>query len=397
MSRRVLIVGAGGARARLDRAAQAIGVETVTLPLEHDTQSEADCAEHPVATTAEDIARFAADVGADGICAADERAVAAAAVAAAQLSLPGPAFDTAARLVNVPGMRDALTGCGVSVPLFRVADSLEQAELAARDLPLPFVVRPASGRRDSAVRLLRHIEDLPLAFARARRCSGNGVVLLEEAVEGREYEVLAVIHKGDLAFSITGRIEERADRCLLATGMSMPAAVDDAGREVLVERAAQALAAVGYDNGPARVRLVLTSEGPVVRDVGHLCSTHCAVLDMARFCCGADLIADAIRVAFGEPPHETTTAECSAAAFWIPAHSGTVEEIHGLHSAARLPGVLDLAIHVKPGDELGHVIDRESRDRIGWVIAAGKDAGEAIATARRARGLVEIRTSPIRR
>ena len=49
---------------------------------------------------------------------------------------------------------------------------------------------------------------------------------------------------------------------------------------------------------------------------------------------------------------------------------------------------------VRPGDVVGHVVDCVTRDRIGYVMASGNSAAEAIAAATEARDRIRVVTSP---
>ena len=106
-------------------------------------------------------------------------------------------------------------------------------------------------------------------------------------------------------------------------------------------------------------------------------------------------MADSLRIALGEPPVEQRTCERGVALFWVPTRSGVVTRIEGLDEAAALPGLVEVVMSVKAGDIMQHVVDCVTRDKVGYVLATGASARDAVATAKRARGLVRVLTEPV--
>ena len=83
----------------------------------------------------------------------------------------------------------------------------------------------------------------------------------------------------------------------------------------------------------------------------------------------------------------TPTAGAAAIRFLTP-EPGTVAAIAGVHRASGLPGVLKLRLPLQPGDRIPPV--RDSRTRVGYVLATGSTAAEATETCRRAIAEIKI-------
>ncbi|MDU2709290.1 MAG: lactate dehydrogenase, partial [Finegoldia magna] len=67
---------------------------------------------------------------------------------------------------------------------------------------------------------------------------------------------------------------------------------------------------------------------------------------------------------------------------------GRVKSILRLDDAKKLPGIVEIEICVKEGDNISEI--KNSRDRIGHVIAEGENENEAIANAERAINMIKI-------
>ena len=291
---------------------------------------------------------------------------------------PESTLHPAAILGNKLALRECLGACGIPNPHYRAAKTLEEAIAAGREIGMPVIVKPADSSGGAGIRQVDHIEDMPLAFARAMRASPAKTALLESLMTGEVVCFDGVMR--DEAFVVRGTLSRKraGPPFCFDEWISAPAALSpnehDAGRAMV----AAALAAAGVSHGPAHADVIFTPDGP-------------RVLDMATHPACSRFPADVIRMAAGEDTNEKAGG---AAIHWIPTRSGIVKEIRGIDAARALPGVKDVVVAVQPGDTMRHVMDSIARDRVGYVLAIGANGREAIDIARRAVRLCEIVTCP---
>src|SRR5690606_13354871 len=62
---------------------------------------------------------------------------------------------------------------------------------------------------------------------------------------------------------------------------------------------------------------------------------------------------------------------------WLRSRSGVIRRIEGVERARALRSILDVVASAAPGEVVGHVVDKHSRDQLGYVLAAGDTAIEA--------------------
>ena len=108
---------------------------------------------------------------------------------------------------------------------------------------------------------------------------------------------------------------------------------------------------------------------------------------------GMDFMGDSIRIALGEAPESTRRYERGVALFWFEAAPGRVTEIRDCDTARAIPGVNEIVFHTKPGDTLSPIIDCVTRDSVGYVLAHGDTASQAVTIANQARAVCKVITA----
>lgn len=333
------------------------------------------------------LVRLIQDTRADAIYPAVEPLVVAGAMAAAEMGAFGLTPAAAPLTCDKAAMRRAFDIQGIPHPRWREARTHEEAIRGAADLAMPVVVKPTDATGSKGLSRLDHAADLPLLFRQAMRHSTQGVVLLEEWQDGPEWNVDLVI-TGDkaVAVAVTGKLISPPPSCV-TTAVFAPGLPEGAKRERVTEYAIDVARALGIHNGIVHVQVKECAEGLCAVDVAGYPSTlgyDGSVL--------AGIERNGLRVCIGDSPQPENESPC--AIVWIPSRSGVVQAIEGIDAARRIPGVVDVRFGAKPGDIMGHVVDRETRDRVGYVAARGETAEEALDRARRAAECCKVVTSP---
>ncbi|MCP4641242.1 MAG: ATP-grasp domain-containing protein [bacterium] len=395
MSKRILIVGAGPNQIGMVRKARKMGLLAIAMDGNQDAPglNVADVAVVGDICDPDEVVRAASTHRVDGVYSAAEWSVEAVASAASTLGLPGVPPEVAHRVRNKLAMREALSAAGVPTPDFRGVRELNEAESAAEAIGLPVIVKPADGNASRGVRRVDHPEEVSLAFNQARKRTRSGLVLVEAFMEGEEYNVDGLMWRGDyIVGGLTGK--DRSDPPhRFDLGIHMPPLVDDATQQAIIDMTSTGLQAVGYTDGTTHVEVIITPEGPRIVEIAGRPGGGRIPTDLIPLTYGMDFMADAFRVALGEPPCEERKWIRGAAVHWIPSRSGIVTEIAGEDEARAVPGVEDVVVTVTVGTTLGHVVDCASRDAVGYVMASGDNAQEAIETATRAAEAIQLTTT----
>lgn len=273
----------------------------------------------------------------------------------------------------------------------QTVESAEAARAAATELGTPVWIAASGSRSQAAIHEVEHLEDLSLAFARVTRGLALKRAVALRPLRGRAFYVDGVVVDG--TFLLSGVIERDMDDApfLFDRALFTLPELSSAIRDSLVDVTVQALEALKCRNGCVHVGVILTDDGPIVLEVFGAPAALRFPADLLLLAHGTDTIANAVRFALGEAPEFGAAEGRSAALCWIPTHSGVVTEIRGVEEARAIPGIEAVVVGVGPGDAMRHVVDCESRDRVGYVLAAGDDA---MAAAWAALALIEIVTKP---
>ncbi|MFP4172309.1 MAG: ATP-grasp domain-containing protein [Candidatus Hydrogenedentota bacterium] len=408
MTKRILIAGGGPNQLGFIRKAREIGVFAAVVDGDPEAPglAEADHGEMGDIRNPAVLEVLGRAWGVDGIFPGAELAVEAAASARAALGLPGIPPETARRVRDKAAMREVLKEAGFLTPRFQIARDAADAVNAARELGFPLVIKPSDGNASKGVQTVSRMADLSPAFDRAAQASSGGVVLLEAYMEGEEYCVDGLVHEGEFHLGgITGK--ERSDLPYrYDLGIFMPPRLPHSHERAIEETVRAALKALGFNQGLVHAEVILEEAASLERSGGGP-PGGCHIVEIAGrpgggriptdlipLVYGADFPADCIRVTLGQPPVSAPRYHRGAALYWLPGAAGIVERLEGCEEARRMPGVRDLAVGVKPGDQLGPAVDCVGRDRIGYVLTEGETADEAIQRARAARDHCRIVTRP---
>ncbi|HNR34196.1 MAG TPA: hypothetical protein PKO36_03380 [Candidatus Hydrogenedentes bacterium] len=263
-------------------------------------------------------------------------------------------------------LREALAASGL-VPRFLLAENRADAVEQARRLGMPVIVRPAARYATAGTRLIEHPEDVPLAFAVARR-SDPGPILIEPARAGSLYYVLGVAgDENTHVYAIAGRVPSEPPHCF-DWCIYAPVHLPDETRRRLAETARTTCDCIKWQ-GAFCLDVITTEQGPVVS----------GFYSSERIAPWRDGLQDTSR---------------GMAVAWVRPRTGIVTGVAGISEARETPGVIEVRVGVRKGDTLGHPADEETRNRAGFVRAAAENGEAALEIARRACALIQIETSP---
>lgn len=328
-----------------------------------------------------------------GVTSSSEYFVAAAAELAAELGLPHPNPDAITACRDKAVQRRLLLAHGVAGPAFATATNPAQAVERAGLLGLPVVLKPASGSGSVGVRLCHR----PAEVAEGARAALAGelagippqrAVLVERYLDGPEFSVETFDIQ---VVGITAK-HVGASPYFIEIGHDFPARAPAGAQAALADTAVRALAALGLGWGPAHVELRLTPTGPAVIEVNPRLAGG-MIADLVRSATGIDLITATVANVAGLPVRlEPSRAAGSAIRFLVAEHSGRFVAAAGLDRAAACPQVSEVVLTRRPGSVLN--LEHSFRDRMGYLIAVGRDSEDAAAAADRALDCVRLRIEP---
>jgi biotin carboxylase len=213
----------------------------------------------------------------DGVLTFWESSVCVAARVAAALGLPGNPPEAADAARSKVRTRDLSARLGLPTPKAQRVRSLDELFAAAADIGLPAVVKPEFGAAAIGVVRVDGFESLPGVYKLVRAVvtpeqlygifrAGNDL-LLEEYLDGVEFDVDLVLQDGKCVFSSVSQNWPTAEPSFQETGLHLPPDHNKKAVAELVDLSVQTVVAFGFRCGVLHVEGKCTRRGPRVIEV----------------------------------------------------------------------------------------------------------------------------------
>jgi biotin carboxylase len=309
--------------------------------------------------------------------------VGVAARAAERSGLPHPIEPaTAVLATNKLRQRERLGAAGVPQPRWWALGGEDEQP----DMSGPVVVKAPDRQGQKGLTLVEDPAELPEAIERARAAARNGLALVEELVDGPEVTVVGFSAGGVFTgLVVTDRLVAEQPAFGVALAHVWPSHAQGQSLDV----AAEAVAALGIENGPSYTQLRVAADGPKVIEVAaRLGGGHDA--ELVHAVTGIDLNGLTIDAAVGGelvvPEHRPKVG--GAVTKFLVAPPGVLERVEVPDD---LVGVHQVRIYREPG--YVHTPLRRGADRAGALLATGEDRDEALARANAAADRIRFVTA----
>lgn len=313
----------------------------------------------------------------------------AVAKACKECGLPGISYETAVKATDKGEMIKAFEAHDVAHPWFFVVPDMATLEWTADALSYPCILKPTDNAGSRGVVLCRSHDELVCGYHYARKASRSGAVIIEEYLQGPEFSVEVMVIDGEpKVLQITDKLTTGAPH-FVEMGHSQPTRQPDSVQSQIKDLTVRACKAVGINQGPAHVEMILTKDGPKMVELGARMGGDCITTHLVPLSTGIDMVASTILLSCGETINIEPEIRKGAAIRFIDAEKGTICGIDGVEAAKRIPGVKEISFAHQIGETIGEI--ESSVDRAGFVIAQGDSAEQAVEICDSALRLIHIR------
>lgn len=280
-------------------------------------------------------------------------------------------------------MRLRMKEKNVPIPDFYILESFEDFEKLVDNLPDTlkpvFVLKPADNAASRGVKLINITDiddtDLKKLWDFTSQYSRGGRVLAEEYMGGPEVSVESVTSNGEThIITITDKKVTHVPY-FVETGHTEPSRLSKDVQDDIRKVALAAIEAVGITDGPSHTEIKVTPNGAKLVEIAARLGGDFITSRLVPLSSGVNLNECELDVVLGEEPSWTRTITRGSAIRFIPAREGLIQSIKGTDEAKSMPGVEEVVLYKKEGDVVPPL--HSSSDRVGHVIATGKDADEA--------------------
>jgi carnosine synthase len=293
----------------------------------------------------------------DGVLTFWEDAVPTSARVAAALGLPGNPVEAVDAARSKVRTRDTCARLGLPGPRALRVRSLDELYAAASEIGFPAVVKPEFGASALGCVKVDRFEALADVYTLVRRVvrpETDGIfragsdLLLEEYLDGVEFDVDLVMEQGDAAFSSVSQNWPTHEPSFQETGLHCPPDHKERAVRRLVDFSIDTVRAFGFHTGVLHVEGKATSQGPRVVEVNaRLGGTR--IDQIVKAVWGVDLVEAQLRSSLGLP--QTLT----------PSRRPRCAVVNALVHAPRSGRLESLSFReVEPEGELGVELDVEA-------------------------------------
>lgn len=339
----------------------------------------------------EGIAQLAELIHPDGIMTlATDMPMRALALATTRTGLPGISYDTAVKSTDKGEMIKAFEAKGVEHPWFVIIENEGQLQTALPTITYPCVMKPTDNAGNRGVCYVSNETDLLAHYSYSHENSRGGKVIIEEYMEGQEVSVEIIVYHGEVhILAVTDKLT-LGKPYFVEIGHAEQSMLDAESVERIKDLATRAVKAVGIDDSPAHVEIMLTKDGPKMVELGSRMGGGCITTHLVPLSTGIDMIQSVMNMSLGMEPDVTPKFNRGSALRHIVGMEGTIVSIEGVEEAKSFAGVNEVTILKKIGDEVHYF--KNGSDRIGYVIASAEDTEKAISICKEALSKIIIKT-----
>lgn len=379
MSKKIFIVGASYLQLPAIIKAKEMGLEVAVADMNPEAigVSYADKFYNVSTIDEKGIYEASKDFGADGITTlATDMPMRAVAYATSKLGLNGISYDTAIKSTDKGEMIKTFKEKNVSHPWFFILNDKNHISQIINKIVYPCISKPLDSSGSRGVVLIKDASELMESILYSFEYSRKNGIIIEEYLEGKEVSVEIIVENGTVhILAVTDKITTGSPY-FVEMGHSQPSQISDIDVRNIKNLASKAVLALGIINGPAHVEIMLTKNGPKIIEVGARLGGDFITTHLVPLSTGIDMVKAVINLACGEKIDIIPKFEKGSAIRFLSSKPGVINKIDGLENAKQVDGVIEAEILKNIGEESKEICN--SHDRLGYVIAQGNSAVEAI-------------------
>lgn len=312
------------------------------------------------------------------------------AAVAKELNLIGITEETALKATNKGLMRKCLEEYKVPIPRFFYVKTHADYMSAVEEFTDKFIVKPADSSGSRGVFLVERKEDIDYAFDYSEQFSHDGELVIEEFMEGPEVSVESISIEGKTKIiAITDKLTTGAPN-FVEMGHSQPTRHTKEFVEQIEWVTKAAVSAIGIENGPSHTEIIITNNGPKIVELGARLGGDNITTHLVPLSTGIDMVECCINISLGLKPELNQKFYKGSAIRYFDTKQGKIVNISNVEKASAVNGVKCICFTKGLGDYMTKV--KNSKDRIGYVIAQGSNYIEAIETCEKVKEIISIST-----
>lgn len=393
MMQKLLIIGGSILQLPAIKLAKELGYYTIIADYDPNAIGIKYADEYHNVSTIDEIGitQLAQHLKPDGIMTlATDMPMRSIAKATTTLGLAGIGYDTAVKSTDKGEMIKAFEAYGVEHPWYYIIKDKEQFNKVLSCIKFPCIIKPTDNAGNRGVTYAANKKELIESYDYSYSNSRSGNVIIEEYMSGREVSVeIIVVDSVVNIIAITDK-QTLGIPHFVEVGHSQQSQLKYEDISKIKDLAIRAVQAIGINNSPAHVEIMLTDDGPKMVELGARLGGGCITTHLVPLSTGVDMIKAVIDLSLGKKPDISPKFDKGSALLHITNVEGIIKHISGIEDAMKIEGVQEVTLLKEEGDEVHYF--KNGSDRIGYVIAQGVDAKDALIKCEKALQLINIET-----
>jgi len=294
-----------------------------------------------------------------------------------ELGLSGVSEHTALACSNKNLTREILSSANVLQPKYEFINTQLDAKAALENIGYPCVIKAPDSSGSRGITKLNSITDFDIGYEQAKLYSANGLIIIEEFIEGTEIGAQTFSENGECLHCLIHNDSLSEGEYMVPIGHSYPLNEPSIDQEVVKNEIFKALKALGLENGPANVDLIVTDDGrPFIIEIGARAGATC-LPELTSLHTGFDWTKMIIMNCLGNKQPQIESIERPCAALILQSPKDGVFKGYSLDfsQTEHEENLVDFEITAEPGDLVS--VLRKGTDRIGKVLTTGTTSLDA--------------------
>ncbi|RPH34421.1 MAG: ATP-grasp domain-containing protein [Bacteroidales bacterium] len=298
------------------------------------------------------------------------------AAVASELGLKGISTEVALKATDKVEMINCFKTNHVPHPWFKVIKSQSEFNEFCNHILPPYIIKPNDSSGSRGVVLINNLAEAQNGFIYSKSASKSGIVLVEEFMQGPEVSVEIITVNGiSTVLAITDKLTTGAPY-FVEMGHSQPSMLSEEIQSNIRRVAINAVKAIGINNSPSHVEIIVTKNGPKLVELGARMGGDCITTHLVPLSTGVDMVNASIDLSLGIEPCIEKQFSKGSAIRYITSKEGIFQNTIGLDYVSKMEGVKHLEIVKEKGDSVSSI--KGSGDRVGYVICQADTSLKAI-------------------
>ncbi len=303
--KKILVIGAAESCLGMIKTIKRLGHQTVVVGAKEDSPAKAYSDYYLVADDfdVEKVVSFCKKIGVNAIVPTPvDRTLHWMAEVAERLNLIFLSLDAVENFRNKYKMKTCLQNAGINCAKGILVSKENFDSLSLQNYSFPLIVKPIDAYASRGVVKVNNKTELDLYMNEASSFSSNGQIVIEEFIDGREFNAEGVCYKGVVEiYAIVEKVRDPFPRTI-EMGHIVPPDITNNEEDIIIDTISKGVLALGMENGAFNAEIKLhEGKGYVIEINGRLAGDF-IISHLLRPTIGQDMEEATVNISLGLKP-----------------------------------------------------------------------------------------------